>query len=47
MSCSLWNWTEDCEQNSRCCGDCDHCKNFWEEDDVDIHNTAEADHEKE
>lgn len=46
MSVSLWNWTEKCD-GKFCCGDCDNCKNFWEEDNAEIYDTAEADHEKE
>ena len=26
MSCSLYRWTEDCEQDSECVGDCDLCR---------------------
>ena len=33
MSCSLYRYTEACEQVDFCCGDCDFCDYGYAEDD--------------
>ena len=35
MSCSLWRWTEECD-NRPCCGDCDLCEENTEDEEENL-----------